>query len=88
MLRWMLTVMVLIGLGGTTSLWADENPVNCKISVHTLYFDGTKRVDIEEIRTYSREDCKAQAQNRKITSNEDIESIKVFFAYRDLASLR
>ena len=67
--------------------YSQELPVekpNCKLSIHTKFKDGRKKLHILETHTYSRVDCRHEARLRKLSSQSDdeVDDVKVFFAFR------
>ena len=85
-----LSIIFLVLVAFPVGSLADDEKPNCKITTHTLFTSGKKHLDIEEVHAYSRDECKYKAQVRKLSNidDEDVQKVKVFFAYRDLAILR
>ena len=73
----------LVNFVAVPTLSAKDRP-NCKLSIHTKFKSGKKKLDILETYAYSRDECKLEARMRKLDSleNDEIEQVKVFFAFR------
>lgn len=82
-----LALVLLLGISFSSfsPARADEGALNCKLVVHTYLKNGNKKLDVDEIHAPSRQVCQAEAQIRKVVSEEapeDIASIKVTFGWR------
>ena len=79
-------LMVVLGLVATFAFAAeDEGKPNCKLTTQTLFKDGKKKLEIDEIYTPSRQVCSAEAETRRLTISEEDEEVgkKVVFSWME-----
>ena len=73
----------------TVFLEEREETGTCRVQIQEVFNDGKKKVNVSDIASYSRGECKSEALLRKLASEgkEDIKEVKVFFSYRAPALL-
>ena len=87
-----LALIVLLGISFSSFSHAaadEEEILNCKLVVHTYLKNGNKKLDVDEIHAPTRKVCQAEAQIRKVVTEEapeDIASIKVTFGWREMTN--
>lgn len=71
----------------TTFLEEREDKGVCRVHIQETFNDGKKKLNVADIASYSRGECKSEALLRKIASEakEDIKEVKVYFSYREPA---
>lgn len=78
---------VLIALVLLTGAVAEADEMNCKLTVYATLKNGKKKVTVDEIHAPSFQDCKTEAQLRRMLTSEsedDVENVKVTFGFREL----
>jgi hypothetical protein len=62
---------------------------NCRVTLQSYFKDGKRKVDVTEVHVDSHNECKSEAQRRKLAfengDGDEIYRVNVVFAYRDLA---
>lgn len=77
-----MTLITLLVTLGSTALAAEKT--SCRLVIHTLYESGKKLVEVDETKASSREECRAEAKLRELSSQDDTSVVKVtiVFAFR------
>jgi hypothetical protein len=83
-----LITLLAIGMVFGNSLFAKAPTDNCRLVIHIVYDDDSKKVRFEEVGAVSHPECKRIAQQREIDSQEEgVRKVRVILKYRELSVL-
>lgn len=71
----------------TVFLEEREEKGTCRVHIHEIFNSGKKKVNVSDVASYSRGECKSEALLRKLASEskDDIKEVKVYFSFREPA---
>ena len=75
-------MLVMTAFGAWAADEEDADVANCKLVVQTRFASGKKRVQVLDTHAVDRNDCRAQAKERELSSDEDGATIKARFSWR------
>lgn len=77
-------VVCLMALAIASVGTAEEKKANCKLTIQTSYKDGKKKVDVEEVYTVNRDECRKLAKDKqKVDNPSDGTKISTRFSWHE-----
>ncbi len=62
---------------------ADDDKPNCKLTIRVYKKDGSRKLNVEMVHASSKQDCKEQANSRKLTSDAEVDKIQVSYGWQE-----